>query len=66
MAKTPAELIEAKGDSAAFAAAVGWKPGAVRLWKHRNRIPRQAWPEITKAFPDVSLDDLLRIEGEAA
>lgn len=56
------EFIESKGVQALMAA-TGRADGAVRLWKHRNNIPREAWPDLLKAFPDeLSLDDLLRIE----
>lgn len=57
-----ADLIEKKGRATAFAAAVGYSPGAVRQWAFRGIIPRVAWPNIQKAFDDVTLDDLLAIE----
>lgn len=65
MTKSPADIIHAKGGPAAFAAAVGKEPGAVRLWKHRNRFPRNAWPEIISAYPDLTLDVLRKVEKAA-
>lgn len=61
-APTPSELIDEKGGSAAFARAIGADAGAVRMMKHRNKLPRSAWPEIQKAF-DLGLDDMLAIEA---
>lgn len=59
---TAADIITAKGGPAAFAEAIGATPGAVRLMKHRNKLPRSVWPEISKAFPDLTLDRLLEVE----
>jgi len=43
--------------------ATGRSEGAVRVWKHRNRFPREVWPELAAAFPDeLSLDVLRLIE----
>ena len=64
MNSTPvSKIIDAKGGPTAFAAKVKRRPGAVRAWKHRNYFPRDAWPEIIKAFPDLSLERLLKIEA---
>lgn len=60
------ELIDAKGGPAAFAEKVQRSPGAVRVWKHRNYFPREAWPEIMRAFPDIDLDRLMRLESRPA
>lgn len=57
------DFIEQKGGNSAVAAATGYGKGAVGLWRHRNKLPRTAWPEILKAYPDVSLDDLLKLEA---
>lgn len=54
-------FIDAKGGPAKVAAATGFNPNAVALWRHRKIIPRSAWPEIIKGL-DVTLDDLLAIE----
>ena len=62
---TPAQLIDSKGGSTAFAKAIGSAPGAVRLMKHRGKLPRSVWPEVMKAFPDVTLDQLLETETAA-
>ena len=66
MLKDASSFIDAKGGNAAVAQATGYQPGAIGLWRHRNRLPRSAWPEILKAFPDVKLDDLLTIERHGA
>jgi hypothetical protein len=63
---TVAEIIEAKGGPTAFAGKVRRTAGAVRVWKHRNEFPRDAWPEILQAFPDITLDRLLALEGRTA
>jgi hypothetical protein len=62
MSKSPAEIIESKGGAAAVAEAVGKKPGAVRQWKLRNQFPRAAWPEISKAFPELTQERLMKLE----
>jgi hypothetical protein len=66
MFQTAAELIEAKGGPAAFAKAIGSDPGAVRMMKHRNKLPRTVWPEIVEAYEDITLADLKAIEGQTA
>lgn len=66
MNASPAEFIEQRGDAAVVARAIGTDPARVRMWKHRNRIPRDAWPEIMTAFPDVTMPMLLEIEEKAA
>lgn len=65
MRKSASDIIEEKGGSAIFAERVGQTPGAVRVWKSRNRFPRTAWPEINSAFPDLTLDVLKEIERAA-
>lgn len=66
MAQTAAQIIEDKGGSAAFAKACGLEPSAVRMMKHRNKLPRTVWPEIMTAFPDLTLDVLKASENAAA
>lgn len=44
-----------------FAEIIGRTPGQVRVWKHRNRIPREAWPEIVQ-HTAVTLDELRETE----
>lgn len=60
---TASDFVDTHGGPKAVADATGKTPGAVSLWKNRNRIPRDAWPDLMKAFPDVSLDDLLALEA---
>lgn len=66
MTASPAEIIDAKGGAAAFAAAVGVTPSHARVWKHRNQFPRRHWPEIGAAFPDLDTETLLEAERMAA
>lgn len=60
---TAEQFIEARGGTTTVANSTGYKPGAVALWKHRNKLPRTAWPEIVRAYPDVSIEDLLKVEA---
>ena len=60
---TPADTIDAKGGPAAFAEALGIEPDRVRMMKHRNKLPRSIWPEITEAFPDLTTKKLKEIEA---
>ena len=66
MVQTVAQIIDGKGGSAAFAKSCGLEPSAVRMMKHRNKLPRAAWPEIMTAFPDLTLDVLKATEAQAA
>lgn len=59
---SPADIIDLKG-AAAIAEATKQRLGTVRVWKTRNRIPRSRWPEISAAFPDLTTEKLLEIEG---
>ena len=63
MVTTAAQVIDSKGGPAAFAERIGVGPGAVRMMKFRNRIPRSVWPEVVEAFPDLSLEVLKAIEA---
>ena len=66
-------FIEAEGGPASVAqkikgvscASRSWTPGAVRAWKHRNEFPREAWPELSLAFPDLTTGVLLKLEARA-
>lgn len=65
MSDTAAHIIDSKGGPASVAAVTGKTPGAVRVWKHRNLIPREAWPEVMTAFPDITLAKLIATEKAA-
>lgn len=65
MAHSPSEIIDAYGGASAFADALAEPVTNVRLWKHRNRIPRRAWPEISVTFPELTTEKLLEIERRA-
>lgn len=66
MDRTPAKFIEDMGDATAMAKAIGTDAARVRMWKHRNRIPRHVWPELQEAYPDVTVDVLKAIEAAGA
>lgn len=63
---TASDIIQAKGGPAAFATSIDKPPLVVRMWKHRNRLPRNAWPEIIAAHPDLTLEVLLETEHPRA
>jgi hypothetical protein len=65
MAMTPIEFIDERGGPTAIAKATGYKAGSVHLWRHRNKIPRAAWPEIVEAFPDVTIGFLKELEASS-
>lgn len=64
MVTSAKDFIEAKGVPA-IEAATGRTPGAIRVWKTRNRFPREAWLELSQAFPELTLDVLTRLEAKA-
>lgn len=66
MSQTAAQIIEAKGGATAFAKAAGLEPSAVRMMKHRNKLPRSVWPEVMTAFSDLTLDVLRATEAASA
>lgn len=66
MSETAAQIIDDKGGPASVAALTGRTPGAVRVWKHRNQIPREAWPEVLTAYPDLTLQKLIASERAGA
>lgn len=42
------------------------QPGTIRSYLSRGWIPRDKWPELLKAFPELGLNDLLAMELAAA
>jgi len=63
MVRTPADFIRNDlGGAQAVADRLGMKASSVRMWVHRNRVPRSAWPEILEAYKSVKLKDLRAIE----
>lgn len=62
MSETVAQIIIEKGGPLAVATRVGWAAGAVRAWKHRGVIPRDAWPDLMREFPDITLERLIASE----
>lgn len=65
MTRTAAQFIDDHGGPSAVAKATGYGAGAVSLWRHRNKLPRTAWPEIIEAFPAVTLAALKDIEANS-
>ena len=62
MTKSASDFIARKG-AGTIAQKVGRSLGAVRVWKHRDRFPREAWPDLLLAFPDeLTLDRLIKTE----
>jgi len=41
------------------------QPGTIRVWRHRNYIPRNIWPRILGKYPEIGLTDLLDWEAVA-
>ncbi|MDR3514058.1 MAG: hypothetical protein P4L73_20675 [Caulobacteraceae bacterium] len=66
MAETAATIIDEKGGPSVVARAIRKRGGAVRAWKHRNSIPRGAWPDLIEAFPDLTLERLKATELQTA
>lgn len=63
MSKSPADFIAQKG-ARTVAEKVGRSLGAVRVWKHRNKFPRDAWPDLILAFPrELTLERLIKTEN---
>lgn len=60
MKKTASEIIDEKGGPKAFAQAmtakgfVGFTPARVRVWKARDRFPKQFWTEIMSTYRDIT------------
>jgi hypothetical protein len=64
MSKSPAQIIDDKG-LAAMAERLRKNRETIRMWRWRNRLPREAWPEIAAAYPDLTLDALKASEKRA-
>lgn len=60
----PADLIATKGIST-IASKLKLRHGTVKQWKTRNKIPRDHWPEISRAFPELTIEKLLKVERAA-
>lgn len=41
---------------------LGLDASQIYVWKTRNRIPRERWPELLIAFPDLKVDDLFAMD----
>lgn len=65
MIRSASQFIERKG-AQAVAVATGRTVGAVRVWKHRNRFPREAWLELSQAYPELTLVVLKRLQAKSS
>lgn len=59
------KLIDDKGGPEGLANAGVMSLGYARVCRSRKRLPRTVWPDIMRAFPDVTLDVLLEVERAA-
>jgi hypothetical protein len=64
MVRSASQFIASKGVRA-VADATGRTDAAVRVWKCRNRFPREAWLELSQAFPELTLETLKQLDGKA-
>jgi len=55
------DWIRAKGQKT-LAIVLCQKPATIRGWSSRNVIPRDSWPDIMIAYPEIGLNDLLKME----
>lgn len=63
MVRTPADFIRTDlGGAQVVAKKLGRKPSAVRMWVHRNVLPRSAWPELLEAYGHLKMKDLKAVE----
>lgn len=64
MEQTPANFIRKElGGATNVAKRTGKTPSAVRMWVHRDVVPRSVWPDLLEAFPDLTLKRLKEIEA---
>jgi hypothetical protein len=59
---TVADIIDSRG-AKDIADRTGVPVGRVRVWKHRQRIPRSIWPDLIDAYPELTLDTLKAAEA---
>ena len=57
---TPSEIIADKGIKT-IADKLGLVPNAVKQWKTRNNIPPKYWPQMSRAFPDLTVEKLEKV-----
>ncbi len=60
----PKDWIKQKGPKA-LGIVLGERYATIRGWSSRNVIPRDKWPEILQAYPEMGLNDLLSMEAAA-
>lgn len=61
--RSVAKFIDELGGTPAVAEKTGHRAGTIYKWRCVNVLPRSAWPEVLKAFPEVSVDALLALEA---
>lgn len=66
MVKSAVEAFIDDHGAAKVAEAAGKTIPAVRLWRHRHIIPRDAWPELIEGIEGLSIAQLKEIEALAA
>lgn len=49
----------------ALCAALGTPLGTIYSWSSRGWIPREVWPDILLAYPEIGMRDLLAMETES-
>ena len=54
---TFAEFIAKRG-AQTISSRLGRDVSQIYVWKTRNKIPRERWPELLVAFEDLTVDDL--------
>jgi hypothetical protein len=64
MVHSPADFIRIDlGGAQKVAERTGHKPSAVRMWVHRNKVPRTVWPDLLAAYDNLTLNDLRAVES---
>lgn len=65
MVRTVEDFITSKGEQVVGEAA-RVPVTTVRVWKTRKKLPRSRWLELSEAFPELDLETLRQMHGEAA
>lgn len=64
MVRTVEDFITSKGEQVVSDAA-RVPVTTVRVWKTRRKLPRSRWLELSQAFPELDLETLRQMHGEA-
>lgn len=60
--KPVAQFVTDLGGPQIIAEKLRTSPGAVRMWVHRDAVPRPVWPDLIDAFEAVTMDRLKALE----